>query len=149
MKFSAGKSVAIALVSGALALSLAGCASSTSQSSSAGDAANISSSQAQASPDTIQPGDVDEVQFDEADIQGSMANAEAFVDQYVDYVKDYRLQNEPDSMKDEYNKLTNQYNELKAKLDSLNESDFSSNVDRETYTEAMARISDKLEELNQ
>lgn len=149
MKFTAGKSVAIALVSGALALSLAGCGSDNAQSSSAGDAANIPANEAQASPNTVQPADIDAVQFDENDIQGSMANAEAFVDQYVDYVKDYRLQNEPASMKDEYDKLTAQYDDLKAKLDDLNESTFSSNTDRETYTEAMARISDKLEELNQ
>ena len=147
MSTTAIKTAGTILVSGILAASLFGCASTPQQSSSAGDAAQISSSQAQSSPETANTSEVPDVNFDANDLASTMVSSEAFVDEYVDFMKEYKAKGEPASMLDEYNDLNAKYNDLMSKLDSISESNYD-NAEWQAYTEAMARISDKLQELS-
>ena len=82
-----------------------------------------------------------------ADFKVAMDKYEAFIDEYVTFIKKYEEEGRPLSMLSEYTELMTQYTEFAETMAAYNGDNLSA-ADYAYYIEVMGRVSQKLLELN-
>lgn len=82
-----------------------------------------------------------------ADFKAAMDAYEAFIDEYVTFIKKYEEEGRPLSMLSEYTELMTQYTEFAETMAAYNGDNLSA-ADYAYYIEVMGRVSQKLLELN-
>ena len=82
-----------------------------------------------------------------ADFKAAMDAYEAFIDEYITFIKKYEEEGRPLSMLSEYTELMTQYTEFAETMAAYNGDNLSA-ADYAYYIEVMGRVSQKLLELN-
>ena len=82
-----------------------------------------------------------------ADFKAAMDKYEAFIDEYVTFIKKYEEEGKPASMLADYAKMMTQYSEFAETMAAYNGDNLSA-ADYAYYIEVMGRVSQKLLELN-
>lgn len=82
-----------------------------------------------------------------ADFKAAMDKYEAFIDEYITFIKKYEEEGKPVSMLADYTKMMTQYSEFAAAMAAYNGDNLSA-ADYAYYIEVMGRVSQKLLELN-